>query len=473
LDELKDDTTTEGIPPELEHQEIAIQNTPAEPEKISFPAGPFSLTLETAIQTALSHNPDLAIIRSSEPASRAAYHVADTYPYNPQFQTQVLPYTRDKEGNDAPVSQQHVIIQTFELAHQQRYRTGGAAATWEQVRSKIRSAELLSRAQTQRLFFTALYQRDLRDQAQSLTKLNEGMVGILERRLKAGQANSADVALAKLQMQSAHRQQRLTEANYQTALMSLRNYINLPEEIDVKLESRWLDINWNSMADIVRYPDGLSFNQGTHNNSAFEASLRSLVRERPDVSAAYFAITAARENLSLANANRTPNLQAGPMWQRDDSATQFWGIQAQINIPVINTGTPLVRQRRAEYQQQLITAQQMEQKAFLEARAAIRRYERARKLVEQSRGEFAQSIPDVLKPFEDQFKAGQIPLLQVFAFRTSLAQSRQSYLDLLNELAQSAADVTLATGLPTNQLITNAPTPMPPTPSNSIEMKRQ
>ncbi len=50
-------------------------------------------------------------------------------------------------------------------------------------------------------------------------------------------------------------------------------------------------------------------------------------------------------------------------------------------------------------------------------------------------------------PFEDQFKAGQITLLQVFAARTTLAQAQQSYLDLLNELSQAAVDVTQATGV--------------------------
>ena len=116
----------------------------------------------------------------------------------------------------------------------------------------------------------------------------------------------------------------------------------------------------------------------------------------------------------------------------------------------------------AELRQQQIAAAQLENRAVLEARAAIQRYERARRLVEQSRGEFAQSIPEALKPFEDQFKAGQITLLQVFAARATLVQSRQSFLDLLNELALAAADVTQATGLPPQQLMADVePLPVP------------
>ena len=113
---------------------------------------PMSLTLEVAIQTALARNPDLVVIRSSEPVAHTACHVAKTYPFNPQFQTQVLPYTRDRNGNDAPVSQQHVIVQTFELGGQQRFRVGAASANWAQVIGTIRQAELMNAAQTTRLF---------------------------------------------------------------------------------------------------------------------------------------------------------------------------------------------------------------------------------------------------------------------------------------------------------------------------------
>ncbi len=165
----------------------------------------------------------------------------------------------------------------------------------------------------------------------------------------------------------------------------------------------------------------------------------------------------ARENLALADSLRTPNLQIGPMWQRDDSATQFWGVQGQMDIPVVNTGRPLVRQRWAELRQQQMTAARLEEKALLEARAAVRRYERARRLVEQSRTDFVMSLPDAAQPFEEQFQAGQIDLLQVFAARAALTQSRQSFLGLLNELVSAAADVTQATGLPAQFLFLAAP----------------
>ena len=412
---------------------------------------PVTPTLDSAIAVSLERNLDLVAVRASEPVAHAAYHVAETYPWNPQFQTQVLPYSRDRNGADGAVSQQHVVLQTFEIGGQRHFRRDAAGAGWEQVSGTIRQAELMNVAQTTRLYFATLYQRELRDMTQTLADLNEQLVGVIQRRQNAGQANRADVELARLQAKSSRRQQRLAEAAYKTALMNLRNQMNLDTIAPLALSGNWLAWRWRSLDGTIVSTDSEA--KLLESGEIDDIMLRQLVVDRPDVATARAAVAIAFANLGLANAMRRPNLQAGPMWQRDDSSTEFWGVQAQFDIPVVNTGKPLVAQRVAELRQQEITAVQLENRAVLEARAAIQRYERARRLVEESHDEFAQDISDSLKPFEDQFKAGQITLLQVFAARAAIAQSRQSLLDLLNELTLAVADVTQATGQSPQQMI--------------------
>ncbi|TWU22724.1 TolC family protein [Bythopirellula polymerisocia] len=443
------------------------------PLSLSIPTGdPFvpseaqELSLEGAIQLALERNPNLTTVRASEPVAHAAFHVAETYPWNPQFQTQVLPYSRDRNGNDGAVSQQHVIVQTFELGGQQHYRERAAAANWRQVSGTVRQAELTTAAQTITLFFGALFQHELRDMNQALAEMNEQLVGVMQRRQKAGQANNADVELARLQSQTTRRQQRLTEASYQTAYVNLLSQLNLSVSIEFALSNEWLQCRWRPIDEIILASPAITtatpLNQASEMKSDVgcmltqpenETILRQIIGDRPDVSAARAGVAMARENLRLAKAMKRPNLQIGPMWQRDETATQYWGVQAQMDIPVVNTGSTLVSQRYAEWRQQQVTAQQLENRAVLEARAAITRYERSRVLVEQSREESVRTLSESLQPFEDQFKAGQINLLQVFAARTAIVQSRQSYLDLLNELALAVADVTQSTGLPPQLLM--------------------
>lgn len=431
-----------------------------------------TLGIGEAIKLARDRAPDLAAARAAEPVAHAAYHVAETYPWNPQFQTQILPYNRERNGNNGAVSQQHVIVQTFELGGQQRFRTRVAASSWEQVIGTIRQAELLNAAQTTRLYFAAIYQRELRDMAETLADLNEKLVGVMQRREKAGQANTADVAMARLQAQSSLRQMRLANASYQTAISKLRNQLNLRENEPLDLPSEWTSWQWRSIDDVISdvtkdtsgassEPQRLPVDRAAPQLPDV-MMIRQMVADRPDVVAARAAVAMAFDNLRLATAMRRPDLQIGPMYQRDNASTEFWGVQAQINIPVVNTGKSMVEQRYAELRHKQITAAQLQNRAVLEARAALQRYELAWRLVEQSRGELSLTIPEALKIYDDQFKAGQITLLQVFAARTAFVQSRQSYLNLLNEIAMAAADVTQATGLSPAQLMTEIEPPRAP-----------
>ena len=90
----------------------------------------------------------------------------------------------------------------------------------------------------------------------------------------------------------------------------------------------------------------------------------------------------------------------------------------------------------------------------MEAEAALDRYERARRLVTEDAT--SDELPDELRRLETQFQAGEVDLLRVFTARTSFLQLRRARLDSLNELAQAAATVTAATGLPPQTLIDGA-----------------
>lgn len=354
----------------------------------------------------------------------------------PNAVSRPAPYNRDQTGADGSVAQQHVLLQNFELAGQQGYRSSVAASNYQQVDAAICQVELATAAQTMRLYFTALYRRELQDLAESLAALNEQMVGVIQRRLTAGEASAGDVTLARLQAASARRQQSLAAGAYQTALSELRSHLNLGPEATIELATDWADWQWQAID---------------------ESMLPQVLAERPDIVAARAAVAGAEANLALAQAARVPDLQIGPMWERDEAATEFWGLQAQIDIPLVNTGRPLVRQRQAELCESQIRSSRLEEKSLLQATTAVQRYERARVLWERSRGDLGEEVQHLLQPVENQFKAGQVTLLEVFAARSVLIESRQSLLDLFNELAQAAADVTETTGLSPQELLSSGP----------------
>ena len=68
----------------------------------------------------------------------------------------------------------------------------------------------------------------------------------------------------------------------------------------------------------------------------------------------------------------------------------------------------------------------------------------------------SERLPVELQKLEEQFVAGEVDILRVFQSRNSLIQNRRALLDSLNEIAQAAANVTAATGLPLETLLAPA-----------------
>ncbi|MDB5340641.1 MAG: cusC 1 [Planctomycetaceae bacterium] len=418
--------------------------------------GPAAISLTSAVALALAQNPDLVAQRQAEYVGSAALGVAQTYPFNPFVQVQATPYQDQPTGGQGTTYHYVLLMQTIQLAHQQQYREEGASATLNTVRWNIHQAELLNVAQTERLYFSALYQLGLRDLARESDANNQQLLGTLEKQLAAGQATAADVAIVRIDARSTRQQMRLAEANYQTALRDLRRQLNLPpkspeEPVGKLSELAWRPANLDTLGAFVTAND--AYTQGTDPKGL----VVGFASARPDVLAARSDVDMARAGSSLATAARTPDLQIGPYYQRTVDGTTFLGFRAQMDLPVVNNGVPLENQRNCELHQRVATWQQLQIRAGLEAEAALERYELAYQTVAEERETQHTSLPAELRRLEEQFKAGDIDVIRVVQARTSMIQNQRVYLDLQNELAQAAANLTAATGIAPEALLGNAP----------------
>ena len=63
-------------------------------------------------------------------------------------------------------------------------------------------------------------------------------------------------------------------------------------------------------------------------------------------------------------------------------------------------------------------------------------------------------MPAALAGLERQFMEGEVDVTRVVQARGSIIQSQRARLDLLNEIAQSAAALTAATGIPVENVLT-------------------
>ena len=427
-------------------------------------AGATQLTLDAAIAISMDRNETLVTLRAGEPVAQAVLDVAEHYPFNPYVQLEVIPYAREITGTLGAVKHYVYVLQTLELAHQQRFREASAQAALNQVRWNIVAAELTNMATTEKLYFTTLYQRDLRDLAQRAASLNQELSDDVERRFKSGLSKPGEDITARVSLRQTRKQADLAEANYKVALLALKRQLNVPGEQPFELVGRLADFSWTptdgleSGAASPKAPD-------TEPHVAIQLA-ENLAGERPDVRAAQAGANVAQSNADLARANVIQNLQIGPYYERDELGTIFLGFRAQMNVPVWDSGKPLARQREAECTQRVIGLNGLRIRAQVEVQTALDRYERARVLAEKERFNLSQSLSDDLTRVKHQFDVGQADILNVFATQTALLQEQKAYLDLLNELAQAAADVTLTAGLPPARIIaghrTDAPPAVPP-----------
>jgi cobalt-zinc-cadmium efflux system outer membrane protein len=412
---------------------------------------PVRMDLIQSLETSLIQNPDLTALRRNEGVSVAALGVARTYPFNPFVQAQATPFQDSKSGGPGTVYHYVLLMQQIQLGHQQRFREENALAALNSVRWNIVQAELLNVAQTERLYFTAVYLRGIRDLLQANVAVNDQLLTILEKRMEAGDAAGADVAIVRLDNRAARQQARLAEANYQTALLDLRRQLNFPIAVPLEPIGDLSEWEWLSPLPGESLPSAEQSDQPGNPMDAPSVAA-GLVASRPDVLAARADLAAARANVNFARGARIPDLQIGPYYQRTESGTTYLGFRAQTDIPVLNNGVPLVRQRQAEVAQRHAVWQQLQIRAQLEAEAAIDRYERARQAIAES-GEFSESLPKELQRLEQQFRAGEVDFLRIVTARTSLIQARRAHLDLLNEAAQAAAVVTAVSGLPPESIL--------------------
>lgn len=429
------------------------------------PGGPVSLA--EALRLALGRNPGLVALRRSEGVSEAALQVARTYPHNPQLGADVRPLTRERGGNNGDVLVAATLLQELELGGQGRHREATGLAEHEAAAWRVRDAEEKVLSEAARLFFDALHARERTALLESVAALQQETLDVTRRRFDAGLSSGTDIVLARMEAQSARQQADLARDARDAAVAALEQQLGLPPRSEL-VTSGALERAARSVAPTF---------------------LEDVIGERPDVRAAEADLAASAARARLAAAARVPNLTLGPVYERDESGTTFLGVEAQLPIPIWDTGSPLLRQRRAEEEQSREALRQLRVEASHEASAALARHGRAAALAQRFREDLfgppapgpasaagatgapgaveapgapgaaagAGGIEGDLQRIRDQYEAGQADIVQVFLARSNLLRARQAYLDALHEEALAAVDLTRAAGLSAATLLLDSP----------------
>lgn len=433
-----------------------------------------SLSLQSALYGALTGNPDLVSMRQGNVAGNAAspeaVEVARLFPttLNPTIWIDARPWVLQRvPGGIGPDGDYRgpsldrkdgfmyfSLRQPIELGHQTRHRHAIARAALDQQRWTVFQAELLTLVQTYRFFQTAAYRREKYRIARDLAAFNDRLVATLRRRLEANQVKPDEVTLAEIENEATRQQVALARQDYAVALTDLQNQIGTPEAAGTA----------EPLGEFI-LP---AFIDGVEDQTLIQMALRS----RPEIQAARAQIDGARAAIGLAKGDRIPTPVVGPVYQRNENGTQFFGFVYIAPIPILNNGQPLVRQREAEYRRACVALEQVRKRTVAQVTAATAKWNQSNTLVASTNG-LADRLESQVRSMERLFDVGETDLTRLLQARQRLIQLENSRLDAVWQATQAQADLLTSIGAQTliealqQSAVTRASTATPP-PSPSV-----
>jgi cobalt-zinc-cadmium efflux system outer membrane protein len=302
-----------------------------------------------------------------------------------------------------------------------------AQAAYNQTRWNILQAELAALVQAFRLYETAAYRRDKLRVAVELADFNNRLLQVLGRQLEANQISASDLVLAEVENQTTAQHVETARQEFADAVADLRQQIGMPREV-----------GWMEPVTPLSLPQ-LSPQENE------DALLQTALACRPEIQSARAQAAGSEAAIALAQADRIPIPSIGPAFEKDQDGISYYGLTLTSQVPVLNAGKTLVRQREAEHRRDLVAFDQVQHKVVLQVKAALIRWNQAQQLVGRT-NLLTEPIESYATRMDHLYAAGQTDLVKLFQVRQRLIEAENTRLDAVWQATQAYADLLLALG---------------------------
>lgn len=384
-----------------------------------------TLTLGSAVQWALEHNPQLATFRKNRGIAEAAVQIARQYPFNPILQHYMW-------GDWGPASagitnhffQEHTSRLDLEINGQGKYRRATARFALTRTEWEVAAQELLTSIQVVRAYNTLLYRLGkyrLLEEGMQLTEQTHEFTG---RLFKEGAVRSPDLLLARADVVEAQNALGPGRSLAVVAENDLRRVLGLISE------SLVLDGALEKSFETPPAP----------------LLIQAALERRPDLHGLEFAVKEADNRLHFEIANRWGNPSLGPAGEVNETSVGFVGLWMIWQAPIINQRKGEINQRKAELARTVQALHQGEIQVQQDVFAALARLDQAEKVVKYFRTETLPTLRQAREEFDKLYLAVQpgVDLTRVIDIRRRLLRARDAYLDALFELSQAQTDLAAA-----------------------------
>jgi outer membrane protein, heavy metal efflux system len=419
-------------------------SSPVAAEPISPVPLPLSLraiTIDEALSIALAQNPDLAVTRQDIAIAQGQRVVANTYPFNPTFETQIQ--AADNFGLAQHIRQSYTVLQEFERGGKGGFRRGQANAAVQRTEWEQRARELAVAADVYRRFQGVLFAHGRLELTRETGRLNQKLAKNARTLLQAGKVSGADLIIAEQEALDSRKAEAIGEAELRTARLELRSVLGIADELQLEPQGD------------LHFPPQPS--------PSLNGLIQRALDAQPEVIAKGAALQQASAAVGLAIASQKADVTFGPAIEVDENKTFFIGGTLQVPLQIYNKKEGEVLQAEAERAKAAAELEQVRIKVKMAVLAAWQQYDDARRLAATIAGDVLPTSDRYLQDAEKLQSAGQIDLLKLVELRRRRLLAQEQLLEAQNQMVLRQIDLeTLSGRLLSPELISHESPPLPP-----------
>jgi len=387
---------------------------------------PGYLARDQAVRYALENNPQLMTARQQHGFAEAAVVMARTYPFNPIYGGVVAHNSGPDVTN--PIFEEHYATLELELRGQGRFRREAACATASRIEWEITQQEMIVAIAVIRAYNTGLYRQKKLEALEATIKLNEQAVDTVSRLVDAGKLRSADLLLARAELENVRAQRGQLKTSLAMARSDLRRLLGTLDDTFTLFGALDLPLPNTDQASLTQLA----------------------LTKRADLQARQIAIHEAEANLKLVQANRFGNPSIGPFFEYDNTRVVILGAKLAMPLPCLNTRRGEIMKAEAELVKVHSEVKELEMRAAEDVQAALNRLGDARKWAATYEKEVVPSLQKAKQEMEKLF-ANNDPgadVSRVLAVQRTYLKATETLVDATFEISQAEADLALAVAEP-------------------------
>lgn len=316
------------------------------------------------------------------------------------------------------------LSQVFETGGKRARRTEFASASVDLAQAEAAVLRRQIAARVSLAFWNAAAASSLRNLLAESRQAYDGIVQYHRDRVREGAVAEVDLLRVLLEADRITAAVRAADAEYDQALIALQREMGRTRFEAIRLE-----------ADLTELPPLQLPDAG------------AILTARPELAAAREAISRARSNVLLQQANAKPDPEVLFGYKRNNGFDTLIG-GVQLNLPVRNRNEGNIAAAQSEVRAAEHQARAVEAQVRADVESAWAAYQARRRLVEETLLPMQARADEIARIALAAYREGGMDLLRLIDAQRARLEAMTLYYRALAEFQQSAVNVLIATGAP-------------------------